>query len=392
MALPQLPPPDAPVLHIHSHTSGQIGPISRRDLRQRLADGQIAPQSHVWMDGMNGWEGLEQHQDALVSGLDPEAPQADPPDDDGSSTRVEAAPAVAEPALASVDPAESASADGATTEIVAASTPPGARDAVGADIASSAPEGQAGEGLEDAGAEAPAADPPVEPAPVADAAEAPPAEEARAADDGVADAGDAGAVDVEPVQVAQAGESDDDFQDRVFGDLVRQSWAYLGDHRFASHVDEIFVGAVITSTLDTGYSLIDLTSDGTHHYLRFENLGDRTRIIVRLTHLTASLAVSKILGQRMSAIIGYGERVGNIGKIWSALKAEMKSSYIQDAEPGTITVDGDVASGYVYCQVDLYLDIDDYVSRDYTIDYDRLSTHIGAVTHALRRYLRGRFA
>lgn len=200
----------------------------------------------------------------------------------------------------------------------------------------------------------------------------------------------------EPIVAAEsvtvAGETADDALDRVFGDLVKNSWSYLEEHRFAAHIDEVFVGAVITSTLDTGYSLIDLSSDGTHHFLRFENLSDRTRIVVRLTHLTGSLAIAKVLGQRMSAIIGYGEKVGNMGKIWSAIQAEMKSAYIQDAEPGTITVDGDMNSGYVYCQVDLTLDIERYVSKTYAVDYPQLSSHIGATTHALRKYLRGRFA
>ncbi len=188
----------------------------------------------------------------------------------------------------------------------------------------------------------------------------------------------------------QEGESEDDYLDRVFGELVHESWAYLAKHRFASHIDEVFVGAIITSTLDVGYSLIDLTSDGVRHYMRFENLDDKSRIVVRMTHMTGSLAVSRVLGHRASVVIGYGEKVGNMTKIWGAIRAEMKSSYL-DPEPGTITVDGDVNSGYVYCQVDLTLDIDDYVSTDYAVDYPRLSSHVGATTHALRKYLRGRF-
>lgn len=191
---------------------------------------------------------------------------------------------------------------------------------------------------------------------------------------------------------APSNESEDDRNDRLFGELVKSSWNYLSEHRFAQHVDEVFLGAVITATLDTGYSLIDLSSDGTHHFLRFENLQDRSRTMFRLTHLTNNLATAKVLGQRASAIIGYGERVSNITKVWSAIKAEMKSSYIRDPEPGTITVDGDLNSGYVYCQVDLFLDIEEYVGRDYTIRYDQLAAHVGATTHALRKYLRGRFA
>lgn len=101
----------------------------------------------------------------------------------------------------------------------------------------------------------------------------------------------------------------DDELDAVFVGLVKDSWTWLSKQRFASHVDEVFLGAVITSTLDTGYVLIDLTSDGSHHFLRFENLEDRSRILFRLTHLTPSLAVSEVLGQRASVVVGYGERV-----------------------------------------------------------------------------------
>ncbi len=268
MGLPRMPRPDEVALHLHTK-EGRLGPLSRRDLAAQLESGEVPATAHLWMEGMSGWEQLDDHREALLTDLD-------------------------------------------------------------------------------------------EPQP--------------------------GAVPRAP------GESEDDYLDRVFGGLVMASWDYLSEHRFANHIDEVFLGAVITSTLDVGYSLIDLNSDGTHHYLRFENLEDKSRIVVRLTHLTASLSVSKILGQRASAVIGYGEKIGNISKIMSAIQAEMKSGYIRDPEPGTITVDGDMGSGYVYCQVDLFVNIDDYVARDYTIDFPKLTTHIGATTHALRKYLRGRFA
>lgn len=191
---------------------------------------------------------------------------------------------------------------------------------------------------------------------------------------------------------ARPGESEDDRLDRVFGALVQASWDWHDDHAFATHVDEVFLGAVITSTLDTGYSLIDITSDGTHHYLRFEDLSDKSRVIFRLTHLTGSYSTAKVLGHKASVVVGYGERTSNITKVMSAVQAEYKSGFIQNAEPGTITVDGDLGSGYVYVQIDLTWTIDHYVTRAYHIDYAKLSGHIQACTHALRKYLRGRFA
>lgn len=182
----------------------------------------------------------------------------------------------------------------------------------------------------------------------------------------------------------------DDERDRVFGSLVKASWDWYNQNVFASQIDEVLLGAIITCTLDNGFSLIDLTSDGGFHFLRFENLQTKARIVVQLKHLTSGLMASKVLGQRASVVIGYGERVQDFQRIWQALKAEFKSGYIQSPEPGTISVDADVASGYVYVQVDLYWNIEDYVKEDYNIEYGLLTTHIAATVHALGKYLRGR--
>lgn len=189
-----------------------------------------------------------------------------------------------------------------------------------------------------------------------------------------------------------APESADDHADRVFGRLVKESWSYFNAHKFAAHVDEVFLGAIITSVLDDGYALIDLSSDGTHHYTRFQDLKSQARIMVRLTHLTGDLTRAKVQGHRASVVIGYGERLDDIGRIAKALQAEVKSGFLQSAEPGTITVDGDLNTGYIYVSVDLFLNVDDYVASNYVIQNSLLKEHLGSVVHALRKYLRGRFA
>lgn len=191
---------------------------------------------------------------------------------------------------------------------------------------------------------------------------------------------------------AETGSADDDRLDAIFGDLIEQSWMFHHQHDFAGHIDEVMVGAVITSCLEGGQSLIDLNSDGTHHYMRFEDMEDHSRMIVRLTHLTGDLTTATVQGHRASVVIGYGERVRNFGKIWQAVKAEYKSGLISRDSPGSISVDGDMTSQYVYVQVRLYLKIDDYVDHEYDINYARLGEHLGATVHALRKYLRGRFA
>lgn len=192
-------------------------------------------------------------------------------------------------------------------------------------------------------------------------------------------------------QNAAARQADED-HDRVFGKLIKQSWAYYQEQERATVVDEVLIGAVITGTLDNGYSLIDITSSGNNHYLRFEQLQSRARILFQLQHLTPGLLSSKVLGHNASVVIGYGEPVAEFGRVWQALKAEMKSGYIQSAEPGTITVDADVAAGYVYVQVDMFWKVDDYVNPELRVDYALLTQHIAATVNALRKYLRGRLA
>ncbi len=193
-------------------------------------------------------------------------------------------------------------------------------------------------------------------------------------------------------QVARAAASTDDELDRQFGELIQGSWDYFNANLFAHQVDEAFVGAVITSTLDQGYSLIDLTSDGTNHYLRFQQMVEHKRMIYQLQHLARTPAEAKVLGHVASVTIGYGERVHNLGRIWGAVKAEYKSGYIQSAEPGTITIDADLESGYIYAQIDLYWNITDYIDDHYQTDYAKLSKHVGATIHALRKYLHGRIS
>lgn len=194
----------------------------------------------------------------------------------------------------------------------------------------------------------------------------------------------------QPAAPVRGVQPSDDEQDRVFTTLIKESWRHFEHTLFASHIDEVFIGAVITNTLDNGYALIDITSDGSNHYLRFENLDDKSRIIYQLHHLAHDAAAAKVLGHLASVVVGYGERVGNIGRALSAAQAEFKSGYLQSAEPGTITIDADIATGYIYTQVDMYWNISDYVAEDYNVDHQRLKQHIGASIHALRKYLRGR--
>jgi hypothetical protein len=178
--------------------------------------------------------------------------------------------------------------------------------------------------------------------------------------------------------------------DAVFADLVKESWHYHHMVENTTHVDELLVGGLIVVALDAGHVLIDITSDGTNHFLRFENLDDRSRVTMAVTHLTLDVTMAKAIGQRAGLIVGYGEPIQSFGRVFEALRQETKSGYLGRAEPGIVSFDADSESQYVYAQVDLYLDMNLYVGGAFDINYDLLGTHVAATINALRKFLRGR--
>jgi hypothetical protein len=180
--------------------------------------------------------------------------------------------------------------------------------------------------------------------------------------------------------------------DQVFVSLVKESWKHYNETKQNSQMDDLLVGAVIAATVEQGYALIDLNSDGVNHYLRFEYLQTRQRLIFRLHNLSEDLMTAKTLGRRANVVIGYGEPVQNVNAIWQAMRAEVKSGYIDTGEPGVITTDADLKAGYIYVQVPLILNLDQYFGQGFQVNYQLLQQHIHAAVHSLAKYLRGRLA
>ncbi len=178
--------------------------------------------------------------------------------------------------------------------------------------------------------------------------------------------------------------------DKIFVGLVKESWTHYNETVQNTKMDDLLVGAVIAAMVEQGYSLIDLNSDGVSHYLRFEVLQTKQRLIFQLQNLSEDLVSAKVLGRRARIVIGYGERVNNLSTIWSAFKAEMKSGFLDQQEPGVITCDADMTAGYIYVQVPLILSLEQYFGQNYQVNYQVLQSHIGATVNSLAKYLRGR--
>ncbi len=176
----------------------------------------------------------------------------------------------------------------------------------------------------------------------------------------------------------------------IFVQLVDQSWKRYNEFEHNRRTDDVLIGGVIAAMVEDGYALIDLTSDGVAHYLRFEELSSRQRLIFRLQNQSEELVTARVLGRYGRITIGYGEYVENVASLWSSLKSEIKSNFLISDEPGIITTDADLQAGYIYAQIPLILDLDPYFESEYEINFTVLRQHIQATVHSLQKYLTGR--
>ena len=212
-------------------------------------------------------------------------------------------------------------------------------------------------------------------------------------------------------QSLMGGLSDQELDDEFIA-LVGRSWEMYKETELATSIDEAMLGGVITALVDCGFVLIDLdtagggfapvadptagasvgsTATSAHHQLRFEEPETKARVTVAIEHLTPDVASAKMIGHRAAAIIGYGERVKEFGKVGQAVRQEMASSFVLSPEPGTVTFDADLSSGYVYAQIDLLLELDRYVHDDLSVDHDLLRRHLASVVYTMKTFIQSRF-
>lgn len=214
-----------------------------------------------------------------------------------------------------------------------------------------------------------------------------------------------------------SGMTDQELDDEFVG-LVGRSWELYKETELATSIDEVALGGIITAMVDCGFVLIDLetagalatavaatatTQTGTapaaqsdtvgaeDHQLRFEEPSTGARVLVAMQHLTPDAGTAKLVGHRAQLVVGYGERVPNFSQVGQALRQEVSSSFIVSPEPGTVTFDADISSGYVYAQVDLLMELDRYVSESLQVDHDLLRRHLAAAVYTMRMFVRTRF-
>lgn len=175
----------------------------------------------------------------------------------------------------------------------------------------------------------------------------------------------------------------------AFGELLTQTWEWDEEWNFSTQVDEVFMGALITGTLNQNYFLMTLDSDGTHHDLGFEHNDGTSRITYRISYLSDTLPVAKVLGHRVSVLFGYGERA-TAPHVDSAAPRAERFGLEKMASPGTLILLRDAESDFLFAKMEITLNISEYVGENYSVDTHRLGNLVKAVTVALRSYLRHR--
>ena len=150
-------------------------------------------------------------------------------------------------------------------------------------------------------------------------------------------------------------------------------------------------GSTTTTTASTTPVVAADGVAGMGHELRFEEPGVAHRVTVTLDHLTKDPAAAKTLGHLASLVVGYGERVGNFSQVGQAVRQELAASFIASPEPGTVSWNADISSGYVYAEIDLILELSTYVDDKLAVDHALVRKHLAAVVNTLRTFVRARF-
>lgn len=169
------------------------------------------------------------------------------------------------------------------------------------------------------------------------------------------------------------------------------------------------VGAVIAANVNQNFQLIDLHSDGSNHYLRFEENQTPSRVLFRLRHLSDDFVDAQVQGHLADVVVGYGEPCPDLEHLWKELRVDTLHAVLRAQEPGVILFEADLVGRYLYVQVPLLLELDRYLDappsselaefhdrhsseEGLRVNLPRLVEDIDAIVHSLQVYLQGRVA
>lgn len=170
--------------------------------------------------------------------------------------------------------------------------------------------------------------------------------------------------------------------DERFAAMVQVSVAHQRRLDWALRVDELLMGACVSSIVDRGYVLLDLDGLEVGQRAVFDRNDDSRHARLSLEPLSPVNAAGDATERHVKVTMSWGRDVADADAAFATLRAEANDD---ETPPGAFTSDVNMVSSSATTSVDLIWVADDFVTEDHTVDRSEIDASITAILHALER-------
>ena len=170
-----------------------------------------------------------------------------------------------------------------------------------------------------------------------------------------------------------------DLGDR-FAEMVRKSVEHQLRLDWATRVDELLLSACITAIVDSGYLLLETTSNDSDHRVLFDHNDDSRQVRLELAPLSPLNAAGDHVGRHVRVGLAWGRAVADGDEASALVSAEATDG---DVAPGTFSCEVNMVADSASTKVGLIWAADEFVRDDHSVDRPSLDASIAAVLHAL---------
>lgn len=168
--------------------------------------------------------------------------------------------------------------------------------------------------------------------------------------------------------------------DQRFAEMVRRSVEHQRRIDWATRIDELLLSASITSIVDDGFVVVDLTTIERQHHVVFDHNDDSRRVRLDLSPLSTLNAAGDPVGRHVRVAMTWGREVADADAAFAVVRSEVADGEVL---PGTVTCEADLVNSKAFTKVELIWAAEEFVSDDHSVDRDALDASIAAALHAL---------
>ncbi len=165
-----------------------------------------------------------------------------------------------------------------------------------------------------------------------------------------------------------------------FAEMVRNSVEHQRRLDWATRVDELLLSACITAIVDSGYLLLESTSNDSDHRVLFDHNDDSRHVRLELSPLSPLNAAGDHIGRHLRVGLEWGRGVADRDVAFAVARSEAIDG---DVAPGTLTCEVNMLANSASTGVRLIWAADEFVRDDHSVDRASLDASIASVLHAL---------